>query len=210
MLYLSVTWLLTWVVDLSTEVNDALVAADSEMKFSSLYISLLSSVVSLAMAQSKMRKVQYGFRTSFKQQLMYAISCLLNTTCSLLTLISLQTAVSDICIMGYIADNSSVCRVTPFTVFNLLVMPNLFTFLVLPTSRLNVDISCPSTPEFLHYMKYQCLILGFYLGVTATVNCINWITIAPLSTPKLIELAKTISNGTVHFLNSKYSIITTF
>ena len=200
------TWLLTWIVDLSTEVNDALVTADAEMRFSSLYLSLLSSVISLSMAQSKMRKVQYGFRTTFKQQLMYAISCVLNTTCSLLVLISLQTAVSDICIMGYIADNSSVCTVTPFTVFNLLIMPNLFTFLVLPTSRLNIDIASPLSSEFLHYLKYQCLILGFYLGITAIVNCVNWVSIAPLSSPKLIELALNISNGTVQFLNSRFII----
>ena len=202
----SVTWLLTWIVDLSTEVDDVLVDADSAMKFSSLYLSLVSSVISLSMAQFKMRKVLYGFRTTTKQQVLYALSCLLNTTCNILVLINLQTALSDICIMVYIADTySSVCKLGPFIVFNLLLMPGLYDFLVLPTSRLNIDICSLHSSEFLHFMKYQCLILGFYLGITATVNCVNWVTIAPLLTQKLMDLANKITNGTVQF-ESTYDI----
>ena len=70
--------MLTWIVKISAKEDAALVFASSEMKFSSLYLSLLSSVLSLAMAQSKIRNIQYGFRTSLKQQIMYGISSVLN------------------------------------------------------------------------------------------------------------------------------------
>eukprot|EP00092_Neocalanus_flemingeri_P011342 GFUD01012221.1.p1 GENE.GFUD01012221.1~~GFUD01012221.1.p1 ORF type:complete len:447 (+),score=70.17 GFUD01012221.1:67-1341(+) len=208
--YFSLSWLLTWRMTLSSNVHDKLTVVDSELKFSHLYSSLMSSLFSLAMAQFKVRMVRHEYRTNTKQKITYFICALLNTAANFMLLVNWQTAVTDLGVIQNMLHNyvaSIMDKVTrSLIVLILLLTPHLYTFLVLPSSRLNIDLPCYSSPEFLHYFKLQCFIMSFYTFITATVNCLNWFIIGPLATPKLAEIARTISNGTIAMTNG--SLIT--
>eukprot|EP00092_Neocalanus_flemingeri_P013387 GFUD01014431.1.p1 GENE.GFUD01014431.1~~GFUD01014431.1.p1 ORF type:complete len:706 (+),score=95.53 GFUD01014431.1:848-2965(+) len=212
--YFNITWLLTWIMSLSPNVHDKLILADSELKFSVLYSSLVSSLFSLSMAQSKMRMVLYEYRTSSKQKVGYLICALLNTTSIFLLFVNWYTSSADLFSLSVVAsggpsegasvDGYSVGYGLGAVIF--LITPHLYKFLVLPSSRLNIDLPCYSCPEFFHYLKVQCFIMSFVMFSTATLNCITWNVIGPLATPKLAEFANTISNGT--FTMTNISLIT--
>ena len=198
--YFSLSWLLTWRITLSPDVHDKLTIADGQLKFSHLYSSLVSSLFSLSMAQTKVRMVLYEYRTSVKQQVIYFVCALLNTATNFMLLVNWQTAVADLG-TGQNMLNTKVASIMnkvtrSLIILLLLVTPHLYKFLVLPSSKLNIDLPCYSCPEFLHYFKLQCVIMSFFTFITATINCINWFVIAPLATPKLAEIAAIISNGT--------------
>ena len=58
-IYFSLSWLIAWRMTLSTNVHERIVLADQELKFSNLGMSLVMSLLSLAMAQSKIRMIFY-------------------------------------------------------------------------------------------------------------------------------------------------------
>ena len=191
---------LAWRMTLSPDVHEKIANADSQLKFSHLCVSLLMSLFSLSMAQSKMRMIRHEYRTSTKQQVLYFVAALFNTACSFMILVNWQTAVTDLGVGQNMLDSKVANIMDKVTrsliVLLLLLTPHLFKFLSLPTSRLNIDLTSHSSSQFLHYFKIQCFIISFYLFITSTINSINWFIIGPLATPKLAEIASTISNGT--------------
>ena len=137
--YFCFAWFITWRLRLSEEHASELEKAGETLSFSTLYLSLISSVVSLSFAQFRAHSICFKFRTSTKQKAIYLFSSVMSTMCNVLILISWQTAIVDFGIGNDIYEENS------FGFFDLEILIIAF-LLVTPTWSYQLGRTTSSPP----------------------------------------------------------------
>ena len=194
--YFCFSWFITWRLRLSEEHASELERAGETLSFSTLYLSLISSVVSLSFAQFRAHSICFKFRTSTKQKAIYLFSSVMSTMCNVLILISWQTAIVDFGIGNDIYEENSFgfFDLEILIIAFLLVTPYFYAHMVLPTSQNNFITTSINCPSFFFKMSIQCLVVSFYLGLTAFINSYVYIW-GPKLQPSLGEIAANITGN---------------
>ena len=112
----------------------------------------------------------FKYQTSGRQKALYFLSAVLNTICNSCVLIGWQTSLTDYLINQDVFEQCTFKFTDPgiFNILFFLVIPFLYTILVLPTSKRK--ILSMKAPCFLKDMMQQCLIRAIFLGFTAFLN----------------------------------------
>ena len=168
--YFGFSWFVTWRLTLSDEDAEELMEVDKILGFSSLYKSLISSILSLTYAQYVLHSICYRYKTSGKQKILYFFSSLFNTLCNAFILINVQTAVTDF--GNDILEENAFGFLHPGIIIGLSIMitPTLFTQMVLPTSNNRYNSSSYNCEEFYGGILKQCLVSSLCLGFTSFLN----------------------------------------
>ena len=146
--------------------------------------------------QFRAHSICFKFRTSTKQKAIYLFSSVMRTLCNVLILISWQTAIVDFGIGNDIYEENSFgfFDLEILIIAFLLVTPFFYAHMVLPTSHNNFITTSINCPSFFFKMSIQCLVVSFYLGLTAFINSYVYAW-GPKLQPSLGEIAANITGN---------------
>ena len=194
--YFCFSWFITWRLILSNEDAKELEMVDEILSFSTLYQSMVSSIISLSFAQLRSRYICFQLRNSARQKVIYMVSSTMNTVCNFLILVSWQTAIVDFGIGMDIYEESGFgfFDLEILIIAFLLVTPFLYKHMVLPTSSCDFTIITMDCQNLYNEMMNQCFVISFYLGLTAFINSFiyGW---GPELKPSLGEMAANITGN---------------
>ena len=166
--YFRNSWFITWRLSLSTENEKDLEDAHEILNISNLYLSLVSSILSISVGQFRAHNITTEYSTSTKQKIIYFFSCVMSTICNVLTFIVTHTANVELGVGRNIYQENSASYQS--IIILLLLTPMIHDYLILPTSNRYLRTPSMDCPSFYEAMSKQCLILSFYIGLCAIVN----------------------------------------
>ena len=173
--YFSFSWFITWRLKLSDEDRFELKEVDEILGFSNLYMSLLSSILSLTYAQYLLHSISTKYITSSKQKMIYFVTALFNTLCSAIILISWLAYVTDIGIDLSLEPQSTPdfqnrilaikdCLKCQVISGMMLITPVLYKYMVLPTSNNKLNSSTLNCEDYYRGVMLQCFMNSLYIG----------------------------------------------
>ena len=195
--YFGFSWFISWRLSLSREDVEELDMADNVLHISNLYMSLLSSILSLSVGQFRAHNITTAYSTSNKQKIVYFFSCVMSTISNVLIMIVTLVAQVDFSIVGqnlYEENRFSFFDYSIFIIAILLITPLFYTYLILPTSRPNLRTPSMDCPSFYEAMSKQCLVISLYIGISTFLNSytFGW---GPALDPSLGEIAFNITGN---------------
>ena len=148
--YFSFSWFINWRLSLSRENVEELDLANGILHISNLYLSLISSILSLSVGQFRAHNITTAYSTSIKQKIIYFFSCVMSTICNVLIIIVTHVANVDFTIGRhlYLENSFSFFDYSILVIALLLITPLIYTYLILPTSKPNLRTPSTDCPSF--------------------------------------------------------------
>ena len=207
--YFSFVWFISWRLSLSSEDVEELEQANETLHISNLYMSLVSSILSLSVGQFRAHNITTAYRTSTKQKMIYFFSCVMSTISNVLIMIVTIVAQVDFSIVGqnlYEENTFSFFDYSICIIFMLLITPLFYNYLILPTSTPKLKTPSADCPSFYEAMSKQCLVISLYISVCALLNSFTFCWGTPLE-PSLGDIAFNITRNPVYLGKKKIDYI---